>query len=132
MRRKDHSAAGPILRGGGAGVMTAGAVWWLLLPSLEWAAGGVLPVFLPAGAGFWLGYGLGRGWGRRLGAAVLTAALLWVLPGAATPWLGGFWAGVLLRQVVASRLGALSSPADAGGFALGFTSVMALAALRAG
>ena len=133
MRRKEHSAAASLLRGGAAGMMTAGAVWWLLLPSLDWAsAEGALPAFLPVGVGFALGYGLGRGRVCRLGAAVLTAALLCALPGAAAPWLGGFWAGVLLRQVVAARLTALSSPADAGGYALGFTLIMSLAAFRAG
>ena len=131
MRGKERSAAGPLLRGAGAGMMTAGAVWWLLLPSLEWASAGMLPAFLPAGVGFWLGYGLGRGYGCRLGAAALACVLMYLVPGAA-PWIGGFWAGVLLREVVAGRLAAISSPADAGGFALGFTLVMALATLRAG
>jgi hypothetical protein len=131
MRRKEASAPGPFLAGSGAGMMTAGAVWWLLLPSLEWASAGAVPAFLPAALGFWLGYGLGRGCACRLGAGAVACVLICLVPGAA-PWIGSFWAGVVLREVVAGRLAAISSPADAGGFALGFTLVMALAVLRGG
>lgn len=43
------------LLGFAAGVMTAAAVWSLLLPAIEQSAGGSLPVWLPAAAGITLG-----------------------------------------------------------------------------
>ena len=43
------------LFGFAAGVMSAAAVWSLLLPALEQAAGGALPHWLPASAGLLLG-----------------------------------------------------------------------------
>lgn len=43
------------LQGFAAGVMTAAAVWSLLLPSLEQAAGKGKLAFLPAFSGFWIG-----------------------------------------------------------------------------
>ena len=43
------------LIGFAAGVMTAASVWSLLLPSIDQAAGGALPAWLPAAAGILLG-----------------------------------------------------------------------------
>lgn len=45
-----------VLIGFAAGVMTAASIWSLLLPAIEQAeADGLLPSWLPAGAGLWMG-----------------------------------------------------------------------------
>ena len=44
-----------ILTGFAAGVMTAAAIWSLLLPSLEQSEGMGRMAFIPAVAGFWFG-----------------------------------------------------------------------------
>lgn len=55
MRGALHSAVQRALTGFAAGVMVAAAVWSLLIPAMEQAAGMGHWAFLPAVAGFWLG-----------------------------------------------------------------------------
>lgn len=43
------------MNGFAAGVMIASSVWSLIMPSLELSQGGILPVFLPAAIGLWVG-----------------------------------------------------------------------------
>lgn len=55
MRHTLHDLVNRALTGFAAGVMAAAAIWSLLLPSIEQAAGMGRLAFLPAAAGFWFG-----------------------------------------------------------------------------
>lgn len=55
MRSEMNNSIQRCLTGFAAGVMIAASVWSLLIPSLQQAASGVIPTFVPAVVGFWAG-----------------------------------------------------------------------------
>lgn len=99
--------------GFGAGVMTAAAIWELIMPAMEL---GIVPAVL----GVWCGMLIFLLPGRRL----LKGALL--LPLLFQPYGMGLLAGILLYAVVVRMIPRMGSGIGTIWFSVGFTLVMVL------